>query len=249
MSQIDNLKNELVDIGGSKKNMCSNYFNVPEFSADDNIKNALGHWPEKALTMIGLTGLNNIQEILDLIKIHNIEGDILEAGVWRGGACIFIKKYMNHIGLNKKLFVCDSFEGLPKPQIDRYNVDIEKHDTHHYKNSYLGVSLDEVINNFKKFEILDENLIILKGWFKDTLKDDRIQNLSLLRMDGDMYSSTLDILNNLYNKVVKGGFIIIDDYGLDCCKEAIHDFFNKQSLDIKSKLKIINHSIAYFQKD
>jgi O-methyltransferase len=244
------LKNKLADINGSKKNIASLFFpGVPQFSTDEDIKNALGHWPEHGITMIGLTGLNNIEEIMNIILKENIKGDILEAGVWRGGASIFIKKILQSFNeTNKKLYVCDSFEGLPKPQSDRYQNDIEAGDTHYLKNSYLGVSLETVQSNFKEYNALDDNVIFLKGWFNNTLNDSRIKELSLLRMDGDMYSSTMDILNNLYEKVVPGGFIIIDDYGLGCCKLAIHEFFNSRGIDIQNKITMINHAIAYFRK-
>lgn len=245
-----NLKNKLADIGGSKKNIASFFWNeIPKESSEDDIKNALGHWPENAITMIGLNGLNNIEEIMNIILNENIQGDILEAGVWRGGASIFIKKILQSYNDNtKKIFVCDSFEGLPKPQSDRYQHFAEVEDTHYLKNSYLGVSLETVKTNFEEYNALDDNVVFLKGWFNNTLNNTDIKDLALLRMDGDMYSSTMDILNNLYNKVVPGGFIIIDDYGLGCCKLAIHDFFNSKNINIQEKLKMVNHAIAYFRK-
>lgn len=185
--------------------------------------------------MIGMTGLNNIEEIMNIIIKENIVGDILEAGVWRGGASIFIKKMLQYYNINKKLYVCDSYEGMPKPQTHKYTKD--DNDTHYLKNSYLGVSLDIVQNNFKKYDAIDDNVIFLKGWFSDTLKNPDINKLCLLRMDGDMYSSTMDILNNLYDKVSTGGFVIIDDYGLTCCQTAVHDFFDSRGVNIRNKIK------------
>jgi O-methyltransferase len=244
------IKNKLVDIGGNTFNWLSRFFpGVPSHSSEQNIRQGLSHWPDKAVTMIGLDGLDNIELVMNDILANNVEGDILEAGVWRGGAAIFIKKMLQNKNSNKKLYVCDSFEGLPKPQTDRYNNSIEAQDTHYAKNDYLGVSLETVQENFKTYDAIDGNVIFLKGWFHETLNSDQIGRLSLLRMDGDMFSSTQDILNNLYDKVVSGGYIIIDDYGLGCCKEAIHEWFNKKGVNIQAKLKLVNHSIAYFKKD
>jgi O-methyltransferase len=245
-SQLQNLKNKLVDIGGSTKNMSHLFFpNEPAHSSPENIYNALGHWPEHAVTMIGMLGLNNIEQVMNTILTENIEGDILEAGVWRGGASIFINKILQSRGAtNRLVYVCDSFEGLPTPQTERFDKDAG--DTHHIKNAYLGVSLEQVQKNFKDYETLTDNVVFLKGWFKDTLSNPRIEKLALLRMDGDMYSSTMDILNNLYHKVVPGGFIIIDDYGLGCCKAAIHDWFGSRGIALD--IKMVNHSIAYFRK-
>ena len=247
MSVYSELKNKLVDIGGSTKNMSHLFFGGATHSSETDIKNALGHWPEHGITMIGLTGLDNIELVMNYIFSENTQGDILEAGVWRGGASIFIKKMLQNNNDSRKLYVCDSFEGLPTPQTDRFKND--EGDTHHIKNSYLGVSLEQVTDNFRKYDAIDDNVIFLKGWFKDTLNDPSIGNLALLRMDGDMYSSTMDILNNLYDKVVTNGFIIIDDYGLGCCKNAIHDWFNLRGIDIQNKIKMVNHSIAYFRKE
>lgn len=242
------LKQQLVDIGGSTKNIAHRFFpNTPEHSSIEDIENGLGHWPEHAVTMIGMKGLNNIEYVLNTLYSEGVKGDILEAGVWRGGASIFIKKMLQAFNdQTTKVYVCDSFEGLPTPQTDRFAKD--HGDTHYLKNAYLGVGLDEVQANFQKYDALDERVMFLKGWFCDTLTNPSIGGLKLLRMDGDMYSSTMDILNNLYDKVVVGGFIIIDDYGLTCCKSAIHDWFAARGVDVASKIQMVNHSIVYFRK-
>ena len=180
-------------------------------------------WPVRGHTMIGLKRLNNIESSLDYIRENNIEGDIIETGVWRGGCCIFIKLYLDFYGMSKKVFVADSFEGLPIPDTNVYPQDWGDE---HYKQEALKISLDTVKDNFKLYNALhDDNVVFLKGWFKDTLQDNKqIQKLAILRFDGDMYGSTMDVLNNLYKKVSKHGVIIVDDFGLPNCARAIHDF-------------------------
>jgi hypothetical protein len=86
----------------------------------------------------------------------------------------------------------------------------------------------------KNFEngLLDEQVKFLKGWFKDTLPNAPIQKLALLRLDGDMYESTMDALLALYDKVSVGGYIIVDDYHVvEGCKRAIHDFLSQRNLN------------------
>lgn len=201
-------------------------------------------WPTFALTMIGRKRLENIQFCAEEIIKNNIDGDFIEAGVWRGGATIFMKAIINAYDLDKKVFVADSFEGLPKPDINKYPAD--KGDEE-YKWDYLKISLEEVKNNFIRFGLLDENVIFLKGWFKDTLFTDKIQKLSLVRIDGDMYESTWDALNALYPKVEKGGFIIIDDYFVnESCSKAVKDYFSKKHLS--HELIKIDWTGVYFQK-
>ncbi len=96
----------------------------------------------------------------------------------------------------------------------------------------LAVSLESVKSNFKKFDMLDDRVKFLQGWFKDTLPAAPISTIAVLRLDGDMYESTMDTLNALYAKVSPGGFVIVDDYGLpeDACKRAVHDFRNAHGL-------------------
>jgi O-methyltransferase len=202
-------------------------------------------WPERAHTMIGLKRLNNLHESLDYIRNNKIEGDFIETGVWRGGASIFIKYYNDLYKMNRKVFVADSFEGLPIPDLNKYPQDIN--DTH-YQIEILKVSLEDVMSNFKLYGILDDNVIFLKGWFGDTLKDNNeIGNLSLLRFDGDMYGSTIDVLENLYSKLNKKGVLIIDDYCLPNCVKAVTDFRTKY--DITDEFTVIDQCGIFWYKN
>ena len=110
------------------------------------------------------------------------------------------------------------------------------------------MGLDEVKNNFKKYNLLDENIKFIKGFFEHSLKNTDIDKLAILRLDGDMYSSTIQVLEYLYNKVSKGGFIIIDDYGaVKGCKLAVDDFRKKRN--IISELKVIDWTGRYWIKE
>ena len=100
-----------------------------------------------------------------------------------------------------------------------------------YQNFEAG--LLEVKNNFQRFDLLDDQVKWLKGWFKDTLPSAPIQKLAMIRLDGDYYDSTMDSLANLYDKLSVGGFVIVDDYGEDTwtdCRRAIHDFRLSQTI-------------------
>lgn len=194
--------------------------------------------------MIGKKRLDNIHYCAEQIIKNNIEGDFIEAGVWRGGATIFMKAIIKAYGLDKKIFVADSFEGLPKPNIEKYPDD--KGDIEH-KWDYLKVSLDDVKNNFRRFGLLDDEVIFLKGWFKDTLYTNKIGKLSLVRLDGDMYESTWDSLNALYPKLEKGGYLIIDDYyNNKGCRNAVMDYFKQEKLN--HEIIQIDWTGAYFKK-
>ncbi len=186
------------------------------------------NWGPDRLTMIPWSGLEHLHEcIKDTIK-KNIEGDFIETGVWRGGTCIVAKAIYDDLGSDKKVFAADSFEGLPKPNAEKYPDD--KEDTH-YLDSMMRVSLETVKENFKKFDLLDDRVVFLKGWFKDTLPAAPISNISILRLDGDMYESTIDVLENVYQKLSIGGYCIIDDYHHRGCRMAIYDFRFRNGID------------------
>ena len=201
-------------------------------------------WSPMAHTMIGFKRLDNIQYCVEEIIKNNIPGDLIETGVWRGGATIFMRAVLKVYGVTDRIiWVADSFEGLPKPDEEKYPYD--KGDVH-YLNKKLAVSLEKVKQNFQKYGLLDEQVRFLKGWFKDTLPNAPIEKIALARLDGDLYQSTMDALNNLYHKISVGGFLIIDDYSFKGAKAAVHDFREKHS--IKEKIIPIDWTGVYWQK-
>ncbi len=202
-------------------------------------------WPVKAFTMIGLKRLDNLQYAVETVIQEKIAGDLIETGVWRGGAVIFMRAVLAAYGIrDRKVIAADSFEGLPKADVEKYPAD--QGDPHHI-HEYLAVSLEEVKKNFEKFGLLDEQVEFLKGWFEDTLPHAPVERLSVLRLDGDMYGSTMVALKSLYPKLSKGGFCIVDDYGLKGCKMAIDDFRREQG--ITAEIKKIDWTGIYWRKD
>jgi len=186
-------------------------------------------WPGYADTMIGLRRLDNLQSCIETVIKEGVEGDLIETGVWRGGACIFMRGVLAAYSVgDRRVFVADSFEGLPKPDLAKYAAD--KGDELH-KQHLLSVSKAEVERNFEKYGLLDKQVLFLKGWFKDTLPNAPIEKLSILRLDGDMYGSTMDALINLYPKLSPGGFCIVDDYAVEGCRKAVDDYRSEHQID------------------
>jgi hypothetical protein len=213
----------------------------------DKDKRELGMiWPPmQAETMIGMKRLNNIQYCVESIIKDNIQGDLIETGVWRGGACIFMRAIIAAYGItNRRVFVADSFEGLPKPDEFRYPQD---RDDKLYTENFLSVPLEEVKNNFQKYDLLDEQVMFLKGWFKDTLPNAPIERLSVMRLDGDLYQSTIESLTYLYPKLSIGGYCIIDDYSLKGCRQAVNNF--REENNIKVPLVEIDWTGVFWRKE
>ena len=146
---------------------------------------------------------------------------------------------------DRNVILADSFEGLPLPDSKNYPKDSGSK-FHKYKE--LAITLETVSENFRKFGLLDEQVIMLKGWFKDTMPLVMSKQIAVLRLDGDMYESTMTPLRALYDRVPSGGWVIVDDYNVvPECKAAIHDFFNEKKL--APKLIEIDRIGVYFQKN
>jgi O-methyltransferase len=202
-------------------------------------------WPELAHSMIGRLRMDNLQQCMTTVLKEGVQGDFIETGVWRGGACIFMRGFLkvNEID-DRRVWVADSFAGLPKP--DEVSFPLDKGLMLHTID-FLRVSLEEVKENFKNYNLLDEQVCFLKGWFKDTLPTAPIEKIALARLDGDMYSSTMDGLRNLYPKVSQGGYMIIDDYGaVAACAAAVKDY--RTEFDIDEPLIRIDTTGVYWRK-
>ena len=117
----------------------------------------------------------------------------------------------------------------------------------HHTQIELAISVEQVEENFRRYDLLDDQVKFLKGWFSDTLPTAPIEKIAVLRLDGDMYASTMDALEPLYDKVPVGGYVIVDDYGaVKACAEAIHDF--RDARGITDELVEIDWAGVYWRK-
>ena len=184
-------------------------------------------WPVNAETMIGLDALDVLRSCVDDVLDNDVPGDLVETGAWRGGASIYMRAILKVRGDTKRtVWVADSFEGLPKPD-DRYPQDAGDE---HWTVPTLTASLEEVQTNFERYGMLDEQVRFLVGWFKDTLPSAPIDEIAVLRVDADMYGSTMDALEALGHKVSPGGYVIVDDYSLTGARAAIHDYRDQRGI-------------------
>ncbi len=202
-------------------------------------------WPAHAETMIGLKRLNQLQNCIEEVIKENIPGDLIECGVWRGGAGIFMRAMLElDPSRQRKVWLADSFQGLPPPNARQYPAD--KGDVHH-RYTQLAVSLDEVQANFERYGWLDDRVAFLPGWFRDTLPNAPMERLAVLRADGDMYESTMDILRHLYPKLSINGFCIIDDYGaIPACRQATDDY--RREHGIQDPIHAIDWTGVYWRR-
>ncbi len=150
-------------------------------------------------------------------------GDFVETGIWRGGACIMMAAVLAAFDeRERKVWGFDSFEGLPSPNAELYPND--RGDQLH-RFPQLAVSLEEVGENFRRVGLWSDQVRLVKGWFKDTVPAAEVEKIAILRLDGDLYESTIQVLDGFYPRLSAGGFCIVDDYGaMRSCRAAVEDF-------------------------
>lgn len=197
-----------------------------------------------AETMIGLKRLRNIRDCVTTLIAEDVPGDLIEAGVWRGGACIFMRAILAAYGEpDRNVWLADSFQGLPPPS-EEYPLDA---DDLLYTHEILSVSRHEVEENFRRYGLLDDRVRFIEGWFAETLCDAPIDRLALVRLDGDMYGSTMEALTALYPRLSVGGYLIVDDYGcIPACRAAVTDYRADQ--EIVDEIHEIDWTGVYWRK-
>jgi O-methyltransferase len=177
-------------------------------------------WPSKAPSMIGARRMDNVRSECERVLQRGIPGDFMETGVWRGGACIMMRAVLNAYKVaDRRVIAADSFAGFPvSSAVEDAAFELQGH-------ADFAIPLDDVKAAFARYGLLDAQVIFLEGLFKDTLPSAPVEALAVLRLDGDMYESTKDGLDNLYRKLSPGGTLIADDYYLfEAQRKAVDEF-------------------------
>lgn len=207
-----------------------------------------GHaWPRQATTMIGRPRLDNIRFCVENVLTNGVPGDVIETGVWKGGASIYMRAILKAWNVRDRMvWAADSYKGLPAPDLDTYAIDGTAYPYHEH-NDVLGISLEEVKANFARVELLDDQVSFLKGWFKDTLPRLANQTWAVIRLDGDLYESTIQALTNLYPNLSPRGWLIVDDYNwVPVCKQAVTDY--REQHGITEPIQEIDDAGVYWQR-
>lgn len=161
---------------------------------------------------------------------NNIEGDFVEAGVWKGGMTGLMGVMAENENKNRKVYAFDSFEGMSPPD-KRYDMRANEevaHDCFLPQVQLRNFNLEDFKHTcFNMLKLKEETIYIKKGWVNKTIPEsyDKIEKISVLRIDVDWYEPTKIVLEALYPKLVKGGYIILDDYlHFKGCKKAVDDY-------------------------
>ncbi|MEM7409481.1 MAG: TylF/MycF/NovP-related O-methyltransferase [Myxococcota bacterium] len=186
-------------------------------------------WALQAHSMIGVDRMEHLRRCVEQVLAEDVPGDLVETGVWRGGACVFMRGVLAAHGVSdRRVMLADSFAGLPPPDPERYPADAG--DRHHQKR-FLAVTEAEVEANFRAFDLWDDQVVLVPGWFADTLPRFPSERIAVLRLDGDLYQSTREALEHLYPRLSVGGWCIVDDYGLAPCARAVDDYRREHGIE------------------
>jgi len=199
---------------------------------------------EHVHTMIGRKRLDHLHRCLDTILREDVPGDLIETGVWRGGATIFMRAHLMAHGADDRIvWVADSFQGVPPPAC----AEDRGYDLNAAREPILAIDQQRVAELFERYGVLDAQVRFLPGWFRDTLPTAPIERLALLRLDGDLFESTMDALLALYDRVAPGGFVVIDDYGaLPPCRRAVDEFRAERA--IEAPLEVVDWGCVAWRK-
>jgi hypothetical protein len=204
-----------------------------ELTGDDQLEWRIAgrDWPLNALTMVGLRRLDDLQACVESVVRDGIEGDLIEAGTWRGGASILMRATLDSLGeSDRAVWVADSFQGFPAPEADAVPEDREL-ETELGNLSYLAPPLEQVQAYFARFG-LEHGVRFVPGFFEETMEQLRGRRWALIRLDADTYKATRLTLEALYSGLSVGGYLVSDDYTfLPACQRAIDEFRHEHDID------------------
>lgn len=204
-------------------------------------------WPLNALTMTGLRRLDDLQACVEAVIGEGVQGDMIEAGAWRGGSSILMRATLNALGASERtVWVADSFQGFPVPEQDGDSADIEL-ETEMRGLEYLAPSLEMVSEHFDRLGLRD-GVRFVPGFFEDTMAGLGGGSWALIRLDGDTYKATRLCLEALYPGLAAGGYVILDDYlFLDGCRRAVDDF--RREHGITEPIEGIDYNAARWRRE
>ena len=163
--------------------------------------------------------------MLDVVN-NAVPGDFIEAGVYKGGTVIFMRGFLlAHAIEDRLVWAADSFSGIPLSRNAReLNDPVDQ-----WKDRWVA-GLEDVRATFKRYGLLDQQVRFLPGKFSDTLPTAHFGKIALARLDGDSYESTFDALEHIYPSMACGGYIIIDDWHLPKCVQAVGDYRQRHAI-------------------
>ncbi len=205
-------------------------------NAEQAIKTSTVH-KLMSYSLVGAAGLEATYDAVYAVEQNQVPGSIVECGVAQGGSAAVMALVAAHFGNHRNIWLFDSYEGLPEPTNEDF---IDGATGLHVRELPLGscLGLQEQVEAllFDKLKLDRQRITLIKGWFEDTTPSyvDHVSDIVVLRIDADWYESVKCCLDNLYDYVVQGGYVIIDDYGT-CfgARKAMDEFLSNRDLQVE----------------
>ncbi len=198
-------------------------------------------------TMVTNKNLITLYTLVERANSLRVPGDIVECGVWNGGSAAVMGLANATTSVNvqeRRIWLFDSFQGVP-PATER-DGPVERKS---YFEGWNKGSIEKVKQVFSKIGVSLDNVRIIPGWFNDTLRTAAVERIAILHIDADWYDSVKLVLDVFYEKVVPGGFIILNDYNTwEGCNRALNDFITERRLKNICITEVEPTTGAYFQK-
>jgi len=195
-------------------------------------------------TMLPYCRMSGIHEAALLLEKEGVRGSFVECGVWNGGSAGILASVAR--GNEKRhTWLFDSWEGLPQPGEHDVNCSGRKGE------KGMSAGREEVVRKllFGKLKLDEKRIHLVRGWFDTTIprSKEKIGEIALLHLDCDWYESVRCCLEELYDAVVPGGYIFIDDYGeWRGCQKAVDEFIEERGL--KLDLTFLDYAAVWARK-
>lgn len=200
--------------------------NIPQ-AVDQNFVSLYKKYQQ--YSMVKWSGLYTAYRAAEHIKAHKIKGAIVECGVWKGGCTAILAEVLRDANPAPEFFLYDTYEGMSEPTKDDFsmstNLSAERL-YEQYDGDWSVGALDTVKSVMSKTGYNQDKICYVKGKVEDTIPETAPEKIALLRLDTDWYKSTKHELEHLYPRLVKGGILIVDDYGAWAgSKKAFDEYF------------------------
>ncbi len=210
----------------------------PEFVADSAIRAMTYLWDlvspfafsahfrqVQPYTMCSNARLRGLYRAVRYVAENRVSGDLVECGSAKGGSAALMALTSRRLGERRKIWLFDTFEGLPAPTSDDPEV------ASLFTGDCLG-TLSEVQALFERLHVAEDARFV-KGLFQETLPQSHIPAIAVLHIDGDWYESVKVCLDQLYDKVAPGGVIQFDDYGYwEGARKAVDEFLERRGINL-----------------
>jgi hypothetical protein len=199
---------------------------IPPMQPDD--REAVRDWPADGYTMAGFRGLEILRTCVEDVLRRRVQGDFIEAGVWRGGAAMFMRGILAVHGVrSRRVWAADSFQGVPETDEEASPADAGNRG---HAQPYLSVSEAEVRQNFARYDLLDDQVKFLTGDFRETLPAVKGQ-FAVIRLGSGSHESTSVALEHLYPRLNVGGYVIIDGVAWTACRQVVNDYRERRGIE------------------